>query len=135
MTRSIKKTSTYLFSFQPICLIFCFLIGTCTSTDYNGYPKTVTLSSQGEEIEINGNNPALLGFLNNKKQNAETECIFSDENSTTYSCEWLTVTLLKKNPKITLSAEPNNTGKIRELELGLMFPPDEECTIKVRQEK
>ena len=105
---------------KKLTLVFVLLMSmvftSCFHEDNFGYPKTIVLSNEGGEMTVTGDESFDHAEIVNHKTGADSEIIQYDENGEVIVLDWLKVEYTRTNSlEFKLYAEPNSTGKSREL--------------------
>ena len=118
-------------------------IGTMEQEEDFGYPESVTLSNEGGVRVFGGNDFYQAIILSSKKSKIREYGGYNDVDSTEYYVfDWLKVEYKKPMRyagvdanELRIIAEPNTTGKSRELTIKLSQPCYIYQNIKVKQGK
>lgn len=111
-----------------IFLSIIFALVVCTSCEPEedfGFPSKINLSSNGETIDIKGNNampPVVIQIevLDYDGNGNNSGHLTEGKNHLETTTDWLTVKYFYDEYKLQLVAEPNNTNKNRKLYLYLL---------------
>ena len=138
LTKTILCSLTFLF-------VSCDLIpiGTMEQEEDFGYPESVTLSNEGGVRVFGGNDFYQAIILSGKKPKIREYGGYNDVDSTEYYVfDWLKVEYKKPMRyagvdanELRIIAEPNTTGKSRELTIKVSQPCYIYQNIKVKQGK
>lgn len=119
----------------PIVIIFVALCFTSCLENHHGYPKKINFPAEGGTIDITGDDyivsMEITDYDGHGSDHSKPEGM---ENYDYDSYQWLTASSEKASYKITLTAEPNTTGRNRKLYLHLNFGPDY-ADILIKQNK
>ena len=119
----------------PLIIIFVALCFTSCLENHHGYPKNVSFPAEGGTIDITGDEffvyMDITDYDGHDSDHSKPEDM---ENYYYDSYQWLTAMSEKGSKKITLTAEPNTTGRTRKLYLHLNFCP-EYADILIKQKK
>ena len=113
-------------------IIFCLLTLICVACSKEidlGYPTTVTFSSDGGEQIISSSKPFYGAYIQNYDNGDHGSVEQKDEFGNQYSTyKWLTIVYNEQENtyanQLTLIAEPNTSGKSRQLWIELYSGPD-----------
>ncbi len=120
-----------------IALIGCILLLTsCIERVDGGFPEEVTFPREGGELTLNGDGDFAIPGITIKTDDADqfpsTE---NEDGSMSITHQWLTATSPAKwSSQLTLTAQPNTSGKKRKLDVWLEGGPTY-VMIKVIQDK
>ena len=119
-----------------LCL-FALLCVACSKEIDLGYPATVTFSAEGGEKVISSSKPFYGAYIQDYNNGDAGSVSPEDEFGNRYSTyKWLTIIYNEHENiyanELTIIAEPNATGKSRELWLELYSGPDYQV-VKVKQ--
>lgn len=102
------------------CLVALLLVSCFREVDL-GFPETVELSKEGEELVLEGDfwYALIYHFINHKQQPSESGRNemgkYDDTGIEYYRRDWLKVEFKKGEGWLKLIAEPNTSGTTREL--------------------
>ena len=121
-------------------VIFCLVALLCVACSKEidlGYPATVTFSAEGGEKVISSSKPFYGAYIQDYNSGDAGSVSPEDEFGNRYSTyKWLTIKYNEQENtyanELTIIAEPNTTGKSRELWLELYSGPDYQV-VKVKQ--
>ena len=98
----------------PFLITFLLLLSSCFFRDNNGYPKKVEFYNDGGTETISGE--ASFGYI--LIQAGTDEYASENENSIiTVSYDWLKVESPQGSKSMTLTVQPNSTGRQRKLKI------------------
>ncbi len=115
-------------------LLLPMLFSSCEFEEVDlGFPKTVNFTKDGGEIIISGETTFTHANIHNFKTGDQGK-IQESETGEAFIYDWLKIEYSDfNNSELTISAQPNKTGKSRELHIEIYSGPDYQ-TIKVVQE-
>ena len=113
-------------------VLFCLLALLCVACSKEidlGYPAAVTFSSEGGEKVISSSKPFYGAYIQDYNNGGTGSVSPEDEMGNHYSTyKWLTIIYNEHENiyanELTIVAEPNTTGKSRELWIELYSGPD-----------
>ena len=115
---------------KRVLLCFFALLCVACSKEINlGYPATVTFSAEGGEKVISSSKPFYGAYIQDYNSGDAGSVSPEDEMGNHYSTyKWLTIIYNEHENiyanELTIIAEPNTTGKSRELWIELYSGPD-----------
>ena len=117
--------------------LFALMFVACSKEIDLGYPATVTFSADGGEKVISSSKPFYGAYIQDYNSGDAGSVSPEDEQGNHYSTyKWLTIKYNNQGNtyanELTIIAEPNATGKSRELWLELYSGPDYQV-VKVKQ--
>lgn len=98
----------------PLQITFLLFLAACEHQDNNGYPKSLVFNSNGGTEMISGDSSfAYILILDGVEEHPS-----KIENATIIvSHDWLQVESLQGSKSLTITAQPNKTGRQRKLKV------------------
>lgn len=100
--------------FILLLITFLLLLWSCEQQDNNGYPKSIEFHSNGGIMMISGDASfAYILILDGSDEHTSN----TEDATIRVSHDWLQVESLQGSKSLTITAQPNKTGRQRKLKV------------------